>query len=396
MVSTRFAGLDGVTLETAKVAAVLEDAGFELAWFAGELGAEFRPGVEAPAAHFATPENRALQADCFGTETTTAAVRRRLRERADDLRIQLEQFVDRFDVDVLMVQNSNAIPMQLPLGLATAELVELRNLRTIAHHHDLSWERPRFAVTGVADVLERAFPPDLPSIRHLTINSIAAGELERRRGIRSAVLPNVMDFEHAPASGDGAAFRAFADVDLNDTLVLQPTRIIPRKAIEDVIELAARLSDPSLKVRVTHPERDEGGEYAADLERRAAAAGVDFRYTAVGGGSAPSLADAYAAADLVTFPSRIEGFGNALLEAWYYRRPTLVNRYPVYVADIAPLGPRCIEMDGAVSDDVVTKVAAWLADPLLGEGAAAHNYQIGLGSFSYQRIRDVVLPLMRS
>jgi hypothetical protein len=46
----------------------------------------------------------------------------------------------------------------------------------------------------------------------------------------------------------------------------------------------------------------------------------------------------YAHADFVTFPSLYEGFGNALVEAMYFRMPTLVNRYSVYVSDIAPLG----------------------------------------------------------
>ncbi len=45
MVSTRFAGTDGVTLEAAKLAAVLEAAGHRVAWFAGELGEELRGRV---------------------------------------------------------------------------------------------------------------------------------------------------------------------------------------------------------------------------------------------------------------------------------------------------------------------------------------------------------------
>ncbi|HEV8373121.1 MAG TPA: hypothetical protein VGR68_07940 [Actinomycetota bacterium] len=42
MVSTRFAGTDGVTLEAAKLAEVLKEAGHEVVWFAGELGERFQ------------------------------------------------------------------------------------------------------------------------------------------------------------------------------------------------------------------------------------------------------------------------------------------------------------------------------------------------------------------
>ncbi len=68
MISTRFAGLDGVSLEAAKLAPVIEAAGHEISWFAGELGAEFAPGVEVPAAHFATDNNLALEARAFASD----------------------------------------------------------------------------------------------------------------------------------------------------------------------------------------------------------------------------------------------------------------------------------------------------------------------------------------
>ena len=35
-------------------------------------------------------------------------------------------------------------------------------------------------------------------------------------------------------------------------------------------------------------------------------------------------------ADLVTYPSTFEGFGNAFLEAIYYCRPIVVNTYSIY------------------------------------------------------------------
>jgi hypothetical protein len=43
-----------------------------------------------------------------------------------------------------------------------------------------------------------------------------------------------------------------------------------------------------------------------------------------------SLADIYPHADFVTYPSLIEGFGNAFLEAIYFRKPLLMQRYDGY------------------------------------------------------------------
>ena len=55
---------------------------------------------------------------------------------------------------------------------------------------------------------------------------------------------------------------------------------------------------------------------------------------------AVALADAYAAADLVCFPSLVEGFGNALVEAIYHRKPLFVNRSrPRWQALLDPAEP---------------------------------------------------------
>jgi glycosyltransferase involved in cell wall biosynthesis len=108
------------------------------------------------------------------------------------------------------------------------------------------------------------------------------------------------------------------------------------------------------------------------------------------------LAAAYAAADLVCFPSLYEGFGNALLEGFYYRRPVFVNRYPVYRRDIAPTGVACIESDGAVDRGVVEKAAHWLAGSPEADEAVERNYEVGLRHFSFATVRERIGPLIRT
>ncbi len=392
-VSTRFAGLDGVTLEAAKLAAVAREAGHTVVWFAGELGEDFAPGMLVPEAHFDSDVNRELQAACFGSSSAPDWAHPALRGRTAYLVDALDQFIDEFGVDVLVTQNSNTIPMQLPLGLATVEVVRRRGIPTVNHHHDFWWERDRFTPTGVAPLLDEAFPPSEPTMRHMVINSIACDELQRRRGIDSVVLPNVMDFEHPPDPGDAEAFRQAAGLTDDDILVLQPTRIIPRKAIEDTIDLAAGIGSEAIVI-VTHPERDEGDEYAGVLERHAVRHGVRLEFFSVDEPGRPSLADAYAAADVVSFPSRIEGFGNALLEACYYRRPLVVRRYAVYTADIAPTGLRAIEIDDGITPDVVRRVERRLDDVDASRSEVDHNYEVCLDHFSYAVVRDRFLPLL--
>ncbi|HYL52730.1 MAG TPA: glycosyltransferase, partial [Acidimicrobiia bacterium] len=56
-------------------------------------------------------------------------------------------------------------------------------------------------------------------------------------------------------------------------------------------------------------------------------------------GRAANVADAYAAADLVVFPSTWEGFGNPIIEATAFRRPCAAYPYPV-LAEILASGVR--------------------------------------------------------
>ena len=57
-VSTRFAGTDGVSLEAAKWAEVLSEAGHRCFWFAGELDKPAEVSELVPEAHFQTERNQ--------------------------------------------------------------------------------------------------------------------------------------------------------------------------------------------------------------------------------------------------------------------------------------------------------------------------------------------------
>ncbi len=389
MFTFRFGGLDGVSLEAAKIADVLRRAGHEVVWFGGSLEPPFSPGSVVSGADFDTEDNAQLQASSFGVADPDAESRQLILEKAADLRPAIEAFVTDHSVDVLIPHNVLSLPLHLPLALALTEVLESGLVGAVAHHHDWWFERDIFTPNNVADLIERCFP--VRGIDHVVINTIASAEVKSRFGIDATYLPNVMDFESEPTDGEPAAFRSLVGLSSSDVVLLQPTRVIPRKGIETSIALAAKLDDPAVKLVVTHAaDRDMG--YWSRLEALAETEGVDLRFWPVAPGA--ELADAYAAADLVCYPSLIEGFGNALLEAFFHRRPVFVNRYAVYAADIASTGVRCVEIEaGTLTRDVVDQVALWLGDPEAAGDAIAANYQVGLDNFSYGAVRERLLPL---
>lgn len=63
-----------------------------------------------------------------------------------------------------------------------------------------------------------------------------------------------------------------------------------------------------------------------------------------------SFWDAYAVADLVTYPSLWEGWGNQLLEAFQARLPVILFEYPVYLEDIKQRGFDVISLGSKIDD----------------------------------------------
>ena len=254
-VSTRFAGSDGVSLESAKWAQLLWDYKHVSHWYAGKLDRDPNFSLLVPEAYFFDEFNVAVNEQAFGRHSRTPELTRRILAMADYLKGTLYDFVDGYGIQILLVENALCLPVHIPLGVALAQFIAETGIPTIGHHHDFWWERSRFSVNAVGDFLEMAFPSTLPAIQHVTINSFAQKDLAWRTGANSILVPNVLDFENAPTEKDdarGAAFRKRIGLEPDDILFLQPTRVVPRKGIEHSIELIAQLRNPKCKLIVSH------------------------------------------------------------------------------------------------------------------------------------------------
>jgi len=164
-ISTRFSGTDGVSLETAKWVAVLERRGDTCFYFAGlsdrpagrsrvvPEAFSHHPSVEAitqaafagdwgtaTQARAAHPEIVALYKDSFSMYVRPPQVTRQVQALTDYLKEHLYAFTRDFELELLIVENALALPINLPLGLALTEFIAETGYPTIAHHHDFHWE----------------------------------------------------------------------------------------------------------------------------------------------------------------------------------------------------------------------------------------------------------------
>jgi len=416
-VSFRLAGTDGVSLESAKIAQILHRLGHDIYYFAGEFDPEhvdqdlfFCPlsgQMLIGAAHFTHPEIRWITEHAFGSQPGHPELRQRIESAADQLEDALRHFIGDYGLDLIVAQNVFALPLNLPLSIALQTIIDETGIPTIAHHHDFYWERDRFDHTCVEDILLNTFPPRLPSLRHLVINSRAQNELSRR-GFSSQILSNFLDFASEPPGPDqyNSDLRSELGLQDGDYLFLQPTRVIPRKGIGFAIQLVSRLRDLPIKLVISHHAELDSIGYLDAIQAQAQESSValiyapekfaPFREINPNGGKVYSLWDAYIHADFVTYPSLYEGFGNALIEAIYFRKSMLVNRYLVYKEDIEPKGIQTVTINGKITDATEKKVRDLLSDSVLAEHMAARNFEIASREFSFERAETILSGVLKT
>ena len=148
-ISTRIAGTDGVSLEIEKWADVFEQEGFTCYYFAGELDRPQAVSCLVPEAHFRHPDIKDVYLQSFGTTLRHRAISKKIYQLAIKLKDDLYDFVDKYDIHIIIAENALTIPLNIPLGIALTEFIAETNIHTIAHHHDFYWERDRFMINAV-------------------------------------------------------------------------------------------------------------------------------------------------------------------------------------------------------------------------------------------------------
>jgi mannosylglucosylglycerate synthase len=273
--------------------------------------------------------------------------------------------------DVVVVENLCTIPLNLPASRVVAEVLAGRP--AILHHHDPAWQRPDLAC---ADPLAE-LPADDPAWRHVALTDLTRRELADR-GIDAVTVYSGFP---EPPPGDRAGTRAALGIAADERLVLHPVRAIPRKNIPGAVALAEELRATYWLTGIP----DDG--YADELARVLASARCQVRHCRPPTGS---IFDAYAACDVVAFPSTWEGFGNPTIEAALCRRPLAVGRYPV-AEELRALGFIWFDADKPAALDALLSGPRQIRDEI-----ADHNQAIARSQFSEDRLAGDLAEVLES
>ncbi len=438
---------DGVSLEIEKWKTVLEGLGHKVLLCAGDLGTQ--EGILIPEMYHHSPEIEAIDRNSFRKlkDYTVPELWEQLAIRTKTLEVKLEKAIRSHKIDLLLPNNLWSVAMNLPAAVALENVRRKLELPAIAHHHDFYWERKgdiNLTCYPVMDMADRYLPPHGKRVRHVVINSMAQTELLERKGVESVVVPNVLDFDADEGQPDeyNRDLRQKIGVRENDILVLQATRVVTRKAIELAIDLVRALNAPHRRAELQqkglyngqkfdensaivlvlagYDKDDATGTYLQRLMAKAAMEGVEIRHIASkvahtrfqdGATKKYSLWDCYAAADLVTYPSIWEGWGNQLLEALRARLPIVLFEYPVYAADIKPLGLNVVSLGNEiigtdqhgllkVSEEIIQQAAdaclPLLTNRTYRENLTTQNFNISQDAYSLTTLKNQLAEMLEA
>ncbi|PLV56252.1 mannosylglucosylglycerate synthase [Thermotoga sp. SG1] len=320
------------------------------------------------------------------------------------------------DYDLVVPNNIWSLGLFPPLGLALSKLKK----KFIAHHHDFWWERKHLIPRSerLREILERHFPPDLPDVKHVVINSIAKKELQKRKGIDPVVVPNVMDFERPITSEDMYhRMREELGIDPGTIVALQATRIDRRKAIELSIDVVAFLKKTLKRKTPLYNGSVFSGEivlvfsglcedvsYLEELKEYALLKDVPLLIFSERVKEDTSFFwKLYNVADFVTYPTILEGWGNQLLEAIAAKKPVVLFEYEVFKSDIKPVGLKYINLgdryfrrenlvkvEESALQKAVEELSGLLCDPSLYRETVEHNFEVGKKHFSLERLEEIL------
>ena len=228
------------------------------------------------------------------------------------------------------------------------------------------------------------------------------------------VVHNCEDFEDPPVKDEyNLHFREDLGFKINDLLFVQPTRVVPRKRIEDSIELVSqyirKYEEDAHRVHfiISLYEGDETNhDYISEIKKIAQTKGVKLHFIAERVeslrrkdkkmGRIYTNRDVLVNADIVTYLPVWEGFGNALLETIAAKVPIVTTTYLVYKTDIKMCGFRNVEIrdnynrmgELVIEEKNLIDMNRVLNDKILSKEITEHNFEIASREFSFEILKN--------
>jgi len=141
----RIGDIDGVSLETEKWIKVLQKMGHKIYILSGRFEDDIVPKKNQtlwPPLSFFSPDceweqNRAF----FFPHEDPDELLEHLEQKSNEIAIQIFKWVILNKIDVILSENSSALPCHLSMGMGLKKAMERTGVHCVSHDHDFYWER---------------------------------------------------------------------------------------------------------------------------------------------------------------------------------------------------------------------------------------------------------------
>lgn len=252
-----------------------------------------------------------------------------------------------YHFDVLIAHNVLTMPFNIPLTLALHRIADQKFIRTISWNHDSPFFYSEHPVNP-GDPYREILRTYNKNIEYVAISESRSKEFQELYGIAKPlpVIPNgidPIDFFRLESS----TVRLINEQDLFsvDLILVQPSRLHPRKNIEKSIQVLRAYKDRGVKAKLLitgafDPHDKSTFAYYQKLDKMAKRLNIRedmvvvMDYTFEDGQKLIAdrliIRDLYLISDILFLPSYQEGFGIPLLEAGMIKLPVACSDIPPF------------------------------------------------------------------
>jgi hypothetical protein len=253
-VATHFNGTDRVSLESKVWHEVLTEMGHECFFFAGDSSQPEERTVIVPEADFKNQDIDLLNQEIYQNGKRSSKTSGTIQALRFHIKQHLHQFIQIFDINLLVVENALSFPLNIPLGLALTEVIAETGITCLGRHHDFAWEYLRYVPSPATDYTLSNFPPALPTLQHIVSTRYHANELAARAGVNARVIPYARDFHRPDVAGSSSAneFLQGFGISPGALLAISTSPISPVSRLETALAMIARMDQKPEFVLCSH------------------------------------------------------------------------------------------------------------------------------------------------
>ncbi len=403
-VATHLNGIDHVSRESAFWQNALTEMGHECFFFTGESAQPEERTVIVPEADFRSKDIDQLNQELYAEGKRSSKISGTIQALRFHIKQHLHQFIQTFDINLLIVENALSYPVNLPLGLALTEVVAETGITCFARHHDFSWEHPQYKDSPAKDYIHSGFPPHHPAIRHIVATRAHADELAMRVGIHAHVIPYVRDFKEVSSYDLDTAmeFRDDLGISGQTRLVLSTAALNPSNQLDIILAMISRMEQQH-ELLLTTPATVQEQDYLKFIAETAELLNCRVHFAgdrlvtlmSDGPGITPALGRFYQNAAFACAMGSTQATASQAVDAMCFSRPLVTTRYNPALIDHKRLGIRYFEIDNAPRAEQIRALEGELqaSEPL--EQLIDENHKLGLQHFSLEILETKLSDLVR-